>query len=189
MTPDSSLALSSGRRSRRRTKPKLSLIAFAVQQDWFALPTQEVYRVVPLGPLYGINPNTGVSLTRYQDRDIPVLELERRIFAAPATRPRLPPNSISATPGQRYLLLLAAAEPIGLALDTPPHLYRVDETAFAPLPSTYLTEGSLRCVSALVSPDTDRPSLFLLNLGQLLQTHAPSALPNSSLFYSSRQNH
>jgi chemotaxis signal transduction protein len=182
MTPDSSLAFTSGRRSRRKPKPKLSLIAFMLRHEWFALPTQAVYRVVPLGSTYGTNPRTGVSLTRYQDRDIPVLDIEQQVFTMPAQTTLLPSSSTSTEPIQRYLLLIepSPGDPIGILLNAPPHLHRVDETAFAPLPSVYQTGGSLRFVSALVSPAKDRPSMFLLNLSQLLQPLSSTALQGRS---------
>lgn len=186
MFPESPLAFSTGRRSRHRAKPKLSLIAFSLRQEWFALPTQSVYRVVPLGALYGANPSTGVSLTRYQEHDIPVIDIERRVFTTPAPRhlatPMLPGSTPSPNPTQRYLLLLepSPGDPVGIALTAPPTLHRVDETAFAPLPPTYQVGGNLRFVSALVSPDKERPSMFLLNLGQLFQLAAINALPGRS---------
>ncbi|NJR61659.1 MAG: hypothetical protein HC769_24185 [Cyanobacteria bacterium CRU_2_1] len=74
-------------------------------------------------------------------------------------------------------------ELIGIPLDSAPSLRRVPRSAFAPLPPTYLTEGGVRCVSALIVLNPKEAPLFLLNLDQLLQSRStlPITEPHQSL--------
>jgi hypothetical protein len=59
---------------------------------------------------------------------------------------------------------------IGVPFDSPPMLRRVPKSAFAPIPTVYLAQGTIRCVSALITVSESEPPFFLLNLEQLLQS-------------------
>lgn len=182
------------------------IIVFRVRQEWFALPIQVAQKVIPLGNLYGGGAGSEVSLTLYQDREIPVLDIQQRIFG---TKPipllpsqassEHPPHSANPSPPvskgnntpplpERFLLLIQSATDatIGFPIDAQPMLRRVTESAFVPLSETYLTGGQVRCVKCLIVPAPDQPPIFLLNLDQLLQTQPTlpeasyTALPSST---------
>jgi chemotaxis signal transduction protein len=135
---------------------------FRIRQDWFALPIQFAQRVIPLGLVYGA-PQGGVSLTRYQDQEIPVIDVEYRVFGGVEDRPVF---NI-----QRHLMIVQDAQgaPVGIPFEAQPTLRRVAKSAFAPVPAVYLAEGNIQCVSALIQVAEDEPPLFLLDLDQLLQ--------------------
>jgi chemotaxis signal transduction protein len=172
------------RRSFARRETTQQLIVFRIRQDWFALPIRAAYRVIPLGQVYGIQGDVG--LTRYQDRDVSVIDIQRRIFGdgPPDDRPSLPASSSDSLSGstnhlisrsiekdtQGHLLLLQSAEGelIGIPLNEFPSLRRVPESAFTPVPQTYLAEGGIRCVSALITSAHAESPIFLLNLNQLI---------------------
>jgi purine-binding chemotaxis protein CheW len=182
------MPLSSYRQSKARSsEPTQQLIVFRVLQEWFALPIRAAHKVIPIGPVYG-NRQGGVGLTRYQDQDVIVIDIQQRIFgeqsqsllpAATEVSPSLPHKSDAIM--QRYLLLLQSpqGEFLGIPLDTFPCLRRVPESAFAPIPPIYLAEGRVRCVSALITAASDEPPAFLLNLSQLVDhpTGLPAAPP------------
>lgn len=158
---------------------------FRLRQEWFALPIQVAQKVIPLGKLYGAGNGADVSLTLYHDREIPVLDIQQRIFGA-ASQPLLPgeTSSLSTTspldpPSAPFLLLVQpdAETTIGFPLEAPPMLRRVPESAFVPLSPTYLTGGQIRCVKCLIIPDSEQPPIFLLNLDQLLPQQEYTALP------------
>ena len=71
---------------------------------------------------------------------------------------------------KHYILILqnSQGKRAGLPLNSPPALQRVPFSAFAPLKSDYISEGNIRCVSALVMQENDQPPLFLLNPDQLV---------------------
>ncbi|WAL60464.1 chemotaxis protein CheW [Thermocoleostomius sinensis] len=183
------MTLSHYRRDRRnltRRETTQQLIVFRIRRDWFALPIRAAYRVIPLGQVYGIQGD--VSLTRYQDRDVSIIDIQRRIFGdgqKPIDRPSLPTSSSTAAShitsqntasiertGQHHLLLLQSAEGelIGIPLNEFPSLRRVPESAFTPVPQTYLAEGGIRCVSALITSPQNEAPIFLLNLNQLIDS-------------------
>jgi len=178
------MTLSSYRRTKtRQAEPTQQLIVFQILQEWFALPIRAAYKVVPIGQVYGSHQGS-IGLTRYQDQDVLVIDIQRRIFGEQMSSPLLsaseaPATTQPASPAQhqQYLLLIQSSqgELIGLPLRTFPSLRRVPESAFKPLPPMYLAEGKIRCVSALVTAKNDRPPTFLLNLSQLLES--PVALP------------
>ncbi|HEY9657590.1 MAG TPA: chemotaxis protein CheW, partial [Allocoleopsis sp.] len=126
---------------------------------------------------YGRGQNGSVRLTRYHNHDVLVINIEQRIFgerASPALLPAAPAAPVSPVAtdlSERHLLLIHSpqGELIGIPLETPPTLRRVAESAFAPVPPTYLAEGGIRCVSAIVSPSEQEPPIFLINPHQLLQ--------------------
>lgn len=167
------MTLSSYRRAKRRSEPTQQLIVFRILQEWFALPIRAAYKVIPIGTVYG-NPEGGVGLTRYQDRDVIVIDVQHRIFGE-SVRSRLPaaaaePPVAAAMVSHLLLLQSTQGELIGVPLYTFPCLRRVPESAFAAIPPIYLAEGKIRCVSALITVAADEPPMFLLNLSQLIES-------------------
>ena len=176
--------LTSRRSSRRVAGPTQQLIVFRLRNERFAMPIRAVQKVIPLGNIYGAPQGGGVGLTLYQDQELLVIDPEHRIFRGtpvqdssqtPAQEP------IDNTPsGQRYLLIVQSSlgKVVGLPIEEPPSLQRVPSSAFAPLSASYISEGNLRCVSALIKPNNDEAALFLLNPDQLVQPQ--QALPPAS---------
>jgi chemotaxis signal transduction protein len=167
----------SQRLANRRAEPLQKLIVFRVRREWFAVPIQFAHKVVPLGLVYGASEG-GISLTRYLDQELPVIDVERRIFGHGvdlSSQMLLPGDAARSIPGdQRYLMIVEDQEGllIGIPLDSPPTLRRAPKSAFSPIPAVYLAEGSIRCVSALITVSESEPPFFLLNLDQLLQRRA-----------------
>ncbi len=179
--------LRSRRSSTRQTEITQQLIAFRLRQEWFALPIETVLKVVPMGSVYGDPKGTGVSLTIYQGCELLVVDIGYRIFGeAPspdlATRNALTPSKATAplvehsevgrpvVTQERYLLIVQSSdiEIFGLPIDSPPMMRRVPESSFTPLPTTYVAQGNIQCVSSLMIPATDQPPLFLLAPHQLV---------------------
>lgn len=178
------------RQAHRATR---QIIIFQIQKEWFALPIECVYRVIPLGSVYGVPQGQGLSLTRYENQDVPVIDIEHRVFGYPdpaiAAEQKANPSSElepyvpfsiasqdedsqqSQPANQRYLLITQASQGdlMGIPLASQPSLRRVSESAFTPPPASYLAKGTIRCVSALVMLDDNHPSLFLLNLNQVVR--------------------
>jgi purine-binding chemotaxis protein CheW len=199
MTP-----FASRRTANRQTQATHQLIVFGIQQEWFALPIQVVHRVLPLEHIYGVSHDGGVGLTRHENQEVSVIDVEQRIFGKSSCW-YLPPNptisnhsgfppDIQSPPSsqtpyelhpqevtqQRYLLIVKNTQEklIGIPLKSQPTLHRVPKSVFAPVPPAYLAEGKIRCISALVVLADDQPPVFLLNLDQLVQFPL-SLLPNT----------
>jgi chemotaxis signal transduction protein len=168
----------SQRLANRRAEPLQKLIVFRIRQEWFAVPIQFAQKVVPLGVLYGASQG-GISLTRYQEQELPVIDVERRVFGCAVALPTLAgaiaPHSQFHSPAvaadQRHLMIVEDmnGSPIGIPFDSPPLLRRVPKSAFAPIPTLYLAQGNIQCVSALITVSESEPPYFLLNLEQVLQ--------------------
>jgi hypothetical protein len=177
------------------------LIVFRLRHEQFALPIQFAYKVIPMVQTYGFCQERGVSLTRYQDRDILVIDVQRRIFIdssessrsfqlldskysiSNTSNPTLPDSA------QPHLLLTQTSqgELFGIPLEMPPSLRRVPNTAFNPIPDHFLKQGSIRCISALVVPSKNESPIFLLNPNLLIQnpsawmTNTPQSPPEIEL--------
>ena len=168
----------------RRSEPLQKLIVFRIRQERFAILIQFAKKVVPLGLVYGA-PQGGISLTRYQDYEIPVIDVERRVFSKPVNSSLMSASpevndsnnsseNLSPQPvleNQRHLMIVEDIQGslIGVPMDSPPTLRRVPKSAFSPIPAIYLAEGNIQCVSALVTVSESEPPFFLLNLDQVLQ--------------------
>lgn len=168
------------RRANRKVEPSQQLIAFRIHHEWFALPILVAQKVILLDKLHDSLFGTGASVTFYQEEELVVLDMGRRIFGeaiAKAANPDQPPSpnstvtQIQFVNQQRYLLIVDSfhGEPVGLLLDSQPSLRRVPQSAFSPLPPNHFAEGGIRCVHALVTSIQGQPPLFLLNLHQLLE--------------------
>ena len=176
--------LTSRRSTRRNAVRTQQLIVFRVRNEGFALPIWAVQKVIPMSKIYGAPQGAGVSLTLYQDQELIVIDVERRIFREV---PNLDSSSsalgkscafgMNGTNQDGYLLIVQSSQgkQVGLPIEEPPSLQRVPESAFAPLTKDYLSEGNIRCVSALIKLNNDEPPLFLLNPDQLIQPQ--KALP------------
>ncbi|MBD3881031.1 chemotaxis protein CheW [Phormidium tenue FACHB-886] len=183
------------RLANRRVEATQKLIVFYIQQEWFALPIQAAERVLEVEQVYGAPTGNGLQFTHYRDREILVIDAAQRIFgnqnaeaeqfSSGDTLPRLQASSHTAAqplPRPSFLLILqngtqnVTQERVGIPLYTPPSLQQVPLSAFKPLPSAYLAEGAIQCVSALVVV-ADQPPMFLLNPDLLLQTLSRSLPP------------
>jgi chemotaxis signal transduction protein len=164
----------------RKLEPSQQLIAFRIYREWFALPILVAQKVILLDKLHGSLFGKGASVAFYQDEELVVLDMGRRIFGdaiEQAANPSEPPSAnhtvtqIQFVNQQRYLLIVDSFndEPVGLLLESQPMLRRVPQSAFSPLPPNHFTDGGIRCVHALVASIQGEPPLFLLNLQQLLE--------------------
>lgn len=182
--------LTSRRASTRAKDATQQLIVFHLEEEGFALPIRSVQKVIPMGNLYGGSQGTGLGLTLYQDQELLVINVGQRIFKNAPTRDfgQPPPQGQEkleaqeeqpTKTAQRFLLIVQSSrlELIGLPIDSPPSLQRVPESAFTPLTATYIAEGNLQCVSALVLQKNGEPPLFLLNPEKLVQSQ--TALPGT----------
>ena len=185
--------LTSRRSSNRKVKPTQQIIVFRLKNEGFALPIRASLKVIPLGEIFGAPQITGVGLTLYQEQELLVIDIEKRIFKSVVTTKALassePSESLSSSESSEslppasstiegsYLLIVQSSKSklVGLPLLEPPVLQRVPESAFAPLTSDYLAYGTIQCVSALIIQGNEQPPLFLLNPDQLVQPQ--SALP------------
>ncbi|MDP8964071.1 MAG: chemotaxis protein CheW [Cyanobacteriota bacterium] len=179
--------LTSRRASNRKAEATQQLIVFRLYNEGFALPIRAVQKVIPMGNIYGGSQGAGVGLTLYQDQELLVIDVEHRIFrSAPSSyspKPALPPQGQEEQPDitlAGFLLIVQSPQGklVGLPIDSPPSLQRVPESAFTPLTSTYMAEGNIRCVSALILQNNDEPPLFLLNPEKLVQPQ--QALPGTT---------
>ena len=171
--------LASRRATRRQAVATQQLIVFRLQDEGFALPIRAVQKVIPMGKIYGAPGGAGVSLTLYQDQELIVIDVGRRIFkgglredSSKSDLHYQAEEALKDTPSvQGYLLIVqsSSGQVVGLPIEEPPHLQRVPESAFAPLSASYISEGNLRCVSALIKLNNDQTPLFLLNPDQLVQ--------------------
>ncbi|WOB45406.1 hypothetical protein HNI00_21440 [Thermoleptolyngbya oregonensis NK1-22] len=179
-----------------RSKPvevTRQLLVFPLRRELFALPLAIVHRVIEIDRLYAQQEGMGTAIALDHDQNIPVLNLQQRIFANTSTSTQclepgtqIDPQEVtkystleqtfSNTVTTRYLILVYSlqGDVIGLQIDGPPALKRFTESAFKPLSVLYQQEGGIRCVSGLILPTDDSPPIFLLNLAQVLQP--PSAL-------------
>ncbi|NJN57451.1 MAG: chemotaxis protein CheW [Leptolyngbyaceae cyanobacterium SL_5_9] len=164
----------------RKVEPSQQLIAFRIHHEWFALPILVAQKVILLDKLHDSLFGKGASVAFYQEEELVVLDMGRRIFGdaiAKATTPDQAPapnhttTQIQFVNQQRYLLIVDSfhGEPVGLLLDSQPSLRRVPQSAFSPLPPNHFADGGIRCVHALVTSIQGQPPLFLLNLHQLLE--------------------
>jgi len=188
----------SRRLANRRAEATQKLIVFYIHQIGFTLPIQAAEKVILLGEVYGAPDGQGLTFTRYQDRQILVVDAKQRIFGVqePEAKRIAQQSTIHSPPSQPessdfrsiapdYLLIVQdpQGDSIGIPLDSQPSLRRVPLSAFKPIPSAYLANGKIRCISALVVIG-EEPPLFLLNLDQLLKMQTRSL---SSPYYGNYQ--
>ena len=165
--------LRSRRFAARQTEATQQLIAFRLRQEWFALPVHAVQKVAQMGKVYGDPQGTGISLTKYQNKELLVVDVGHRIFAEapnPDLASEVVKNSSDLTQ-QRFLLIVQsdAGEVVGLPIDSQPAIRRVPGSAFTPLPEAYMVQGNIRCISSKMIQLTNQPPLFLLDPNRLAQ--------------------
>lgn len=146
------------------------LLVFRIRQEWFALPLQVLQRVVPMGRIHGDQGDLGIGVTRYEDQELLVIDVGRRIF------PRRSDEGPTVPASERHMVILQApsGEMIGLPIDSRPALKRVPSSAITPLPPTYTHLAYVQCVSGMVISEDGEGSYFLLAHDRLLS--APTIL-------------
>lgn len=172
-----SQALRTQRLKNRQSETTEQVIAFQLRDEWFALPIFAVQRVIPLGEVYGDPNQSGISLTRYQDQEILVLDVGHLIFSEPGDvqekweqKVIMPSLITNHQTSQRFLaiLKLESEDLLGLPIDSPPEVRRIAQSTISEIPSTYIDRGQIRCVSRMMIETDHHPPIFLLEETQLL---------------------
>ncbi|AFY76938.1 MAG: chemotaxis protein CheW [Hydrococcus sp. C42_A2020_068] len=165
----------SRRTAARQAEKTRQFITFRLRQEWFALPIYAVQKVIQMGKVYGDPQGTGISLTNYQGQEIIVVDVARRIFGETSSVAGERKHSLSSVVGEvsepRFMLLVQSnsGEIVGLPVDSTPAMRRVPESAFTPIPKTYMAQGNIRCISSTTIQLSDHPPLFLLEANQLAE--------------------
>ncbi|MGB5963366.1 MAG: chemotaxis protein CheW [Coleofasciculaceae cyanobacterium] len=89
--------LTSRRFSNRKVKPTQQIIVFRLRNEGFALPIRASLKVIPLGEVFGAPQATGVGLTLYQEQELLVIDIGKRIFRSVVTTKTLSGNDLSKT--------------------------------------------------------------------------------------------
>jgi len=146
---------------RARPEPTVQYLSFRLRQEWFALPLALIQKVVVLTEISADSTARGIGLVRVEGRELVVVDVGRLLFrfTAAATEESM----------ERYLLILAGGEDLGLPIDSRPMLRRLPATAFAALPSTYSTFAEIRYISSRAVLAEGEPPLFLLDAPRLLE--------------------
>ena len=139
------------------------MLVFQLQKEWFAIPIELVKQVVVLKEVYGDPAQNGISLTLYQNQEILVVDVGKRIF------PQGKNTEDVKNDEQRYLIVLenSEGEIVGLPINGTPSLKRVADSAFSPLPSGYISEGNIQCVSNLIVESNEQKPYFLIDVEML----------------------
>lgn len=140
------------------------LLVFRIRKEWFALPLEVLQRVVPMGRIHGDQGDLGIGVTRYEDQELMVIDVGRRIFPRSEDQGPLVPES------ERHMVILQApsGEMLGLPIDSRPQLKRVPSSALTPLPPSYTSMAYVQCVSGMVIAEDGEQSYFLLAHDRLL---------------------
>ncbi|PSR16732.1 hypothetical protein C8255_16290 [filamentous cyanobacterium CCP3] len=149
-------------------EPSLRLIAFPLRHNWFCLPLAMARRVIPPASQA---PGLGVGLTQLNQETVPIVDVADRIYQSAPLLPgqghptadisKQPPRSILVVDSPRFGLL-------GLLIDDIPSLKRARQSAFRPIPASYLIMHHLQGINTLVTLNDTEPPLFLLEVDALL---------------------
>jgi chemotaxis signal transduction protein len=105
-----------------------------------------------------------------------VIDVGYRIFGKmPQVLPSSPKNSsnieaINNPDLVRYLVILKSdrQELVGMPIDSTPSIQSIPMSAFQPLPEIYQQHSNFRCVSSVSIDSPERPSVFLLDVGAIV---------------------
>jgi purine-binding chemotaxis protein CheW len=166
-------SLISRRATTKKTEKTKQYITFRLRQEWFALPIESLQKVIQMGKVYGDPQGTGISLTNYQDREIIVVDVGRRIFGDMSSsheKIKTDPSSVGDANEPRIMLLVQNSqdEIVGLPIDSIPAMRRVPDSALAAIPEAYIAQGNVRSISSTTIQLSDHPPLFLLDANQLV---------------------
>jgi len=175
-------------RRRPAREPSLRLIAFQLRHNWFCLPLAMARRVTAV---MTEDPALSLGLTQLQQENVPILDVADRVYQA---APLLPGSSASSgsalgpnhldlrhpdpshsgpdMPTTAVQSILVVDSPrfglLGLRVDGVPSLKRAQQSAFSPVPATYLIVNRLQGINTLVTLNGAEPPLFLLEVDALL---------------------
>ena len=144
-----------------------SWITFIIHSEGFALPIAAVQQVVPLDRIYGDPQRSGLSLTRYRDQEILVVDIGYRIFG---NTPSLATSGAIATPQLLLVVQNSLGEAVGIPIDSPPLVRRLADSSFAPIPQAYLATGNLRYLNSQRITIAKNESFFILDVESLVKS-------------------
>ncbi|MGF1517424.1 MAG: hypothetical protein ACFCVB_06420, partial [Nodosilinea sp.] len=144
-------------RYRRRPvqEPTLQLIAFQLRHHWFCLPLVMARRVLPTA---ADDAARGLGLTLLHQETVPILDLADRVYQPLPLLPGSSPRPDDPTPddgnSQRLQSIVVVDSSrfgaLGLLVDGIPALKRARQSAFRPVPASYLMINRLQGINTLV---------------------------------------
>ncbi|MBE9111922.1 hypothetical protein IQ273_21175 [Nodosilinea sp. LEGE 07298] len=149
-------------------EPSLRLIAFPLRHNWFCLPLAMARRVIPPA---GQAPGLAMGLTQLHHESVPIMDVADRIYQSAPLLPGLS-DALTDLSNQPLQPILVVDSPrfglLGLLIDDIPSLKRARQSAFSPIPATYLMINHLQGINTLVTLNDTEPPLFLLEVDALL---------------------
>ncbi|HSM83306.1 MAG TPA: hypothetical protein VLS96_16595 [Nodosilinea sp.] len=157
-------------------EPSLQLIAFQLRHHWFCLPLMMARRVIPAATS---DPARALGMTQLHQENVPIVDVADRVYQAVPLLPGAPiPSARVAaeglgTPDQpQAQSILVVDSPrfglLGLLVDGVPSLKRARQSAFSPVPASYVIMHRLQNINTLVTLNETEPPLFLLEVDALL---------------------
>ncbi|MBD2110958.1 MULTISPECIES: hypothetical protein [Cyanophyceae] len=148
-------------------EPTLRLIAFQLRHNWFCLPLPLARRVIPISN----GPAQGLMLTQLNQENVPIMDVADRIYcSAPLLPGSTVPKPVVQSDSSQSILVVESPHfgLLGLRIDGVPSLKRARQSAFSPVPATYLMMNHLRGFNTLINLNETDPPLFLLDIDSLL---------------------
>lgn len=161
--------LRSRRFANKRQEITQQMITFRLRREWFALPILTIHKVVLLGELYGDPHNKGISITKYEGREILVIDVSQIIFNNAPELEIVSEKTEADLDQRRYLIILHSQEQdlIGLPIDSQPLMRYVTQSSFKALPENYVVQGNIQCISSQIIDLPEHPPIFLIETSQL----------------------
>ncbi len=151
-------------------EPTLRLIAFQLRHNWFCLPLAMARRVIPA---VGQNSAVSLGLTQLHHENVPILNIADRVYHAAPLLPGYEDTTPPVEPPSSHLQSIVVIDSprfglLGLLTDGIPSLKRARQSAFSPIPATYLRIKHFQGINILVTLSETEPPLFLLEIDALL---------------------
>jgi len=158
-------SLRSQRLSSQRPDIAQQYVTFRLRLGWFMLPTEAIYRVIPL--------EKHIPKLTFAGQPIPIVDLGKMLFAqtkvSTTNIPQLVING-AIVPSKPSLIVVRShnEELVGILSNSQPALQRVSQNQLVPLPPTYSQIWNVDFIPAMTLPTKDLPSLFVIDRDRLV---------------------
>ncbi|MDX2254944.1 MAG: hypothetical protein NW214_05460 [Pseudanabaenaceae cyanobacterium bins.39] len=156
-------------------------VAFRLRLAWFVLPIKSIYRVIPI--------QKHIPKVTFSGQSIPVVDVGKLLFGQVKVNiEQIPPlvvngATVSAKPsllivqGQQSSLeeMEVSCPPlVGVLSNSQPALQRLTEQQFVQVPPTYSQRWNVDFIKSMTLPSVDCPSLFAIDVDELIQAISKS---------------
>ncbi len=140
-------------------------VTFRLRVAWFAVPIQNIYRIIPL--------EKHIPKLTFLGKNVPIVDLGKILFGNTKIQAKdIPQLVVNGAPVVSKPSMVIIRDPdenlVAILCNSQPALQMVTQDQLVPLPPTYSQRWKVDFINLMTLPSENTPSFFIINSDRLI---------------------